>query len=185
MTAPLPRVTEILEAVGLGPDFSGVPPEILEAARVRGTAVHAAIEGIVYNFLDESALAADVLPRLDAYRRFIKESGYETTHTEIEVVNVAWRYRGHPDSIGWWRGKRVMLDWKNMDSLELAPAAYQLAGYRAAWNMQHPTEPVNALGVVQLKSDGTYSFHEVVAAEAEHVFLAAVMVYNARKELAR
>lgn len=185
MTASLPRVTEILEAVGLGPDFSSVPPEILEAARVRGTAVHAAIEAVVYNFLDESALAADVLPRLDAYRRFVKESGYETTHTEIEVINAAWGYRGHPDSIGWLLSKRTMLDWKNMDALELAPAGYQLAGYRAAWNAQHPTEPVAALAVVQLKSDGTYRFHEVSAAEAEPVFLAAVMVYHARKELGR
>jgi hypothetical protein len=181
----LPRVTEVLQAVGLGPDFSAVPPEVLEAARARGRAVHNAIEAIVYDYLDEAALAPDVLTRLDAYRRFVKESGYETTHTEIEVEHPAWLYRGHPDTVGWLVGQRAILDWKNTDALDLAPAAYQLAGYRAAWNAQHPTEPVAALGVVQLKSDGSYRLHEVSAAEAEPVFLAAMMVYRARKEMSR
>ena len=176
-----PRVTEILAAVGLGPDFSTVPPDVLEAARVRGRAVHNAIEAIVYDFLDESALAPDVLTRLDSYRRFVKESGYETVHTEIEVEHPVWRYRGHPDTIGWLLNKRTLLDWKNTDAVQLAPASYQLAAYRAAWNAQHPTEPVEALGVVQLKSDGTYRFHEVSAAEAEPVWFAAVTVYRAQK----
>jgi hypothetical protein len=64
----------------------------------------------------------DVLPRLDAYRRFIKDSGYETIHTEIEVVHPAWRYCGHPDSIGFLNRARVILDWKNMDALDVQPA---------------------------------------------------------------
>ena len=181
----LPRVTDILADVGLGPNYSGVAPAVLEAASIRGRAVHEAIEAIVYGYLDESALAEDVLPRLDAYRRFVKESGYETTHTEIEVVHAAWRYHGHPDSIGFLNRARVILEWKNMDALDVKPAAYQLAGYRAAWNAEHPTEPVEALAVVQLKSDGTYRLHEVSAAEAEPIWYAAVMVYRARKEMGR
>lgn len=185
MSEPLPRVTEILADVGLGPDFSAVAPDVLETARLRGTAVHEAMEALVYGYLDESALAEDVVLRLDAYRRFVKESGYETTHTEIEVVHAAWRYRGHLDTLGWLRRHRVILDFKNMDAIDLAPAAYQLAAYRAAWNAEHPTEPVEALGVVQLKSDGTYRLHEVSAAEAEPVWFAAVMVYHARKEMGR
>ena len=179
----LPRVSAILDAVGLGPEFSAVPPEILDAARVRGRAVHNAIEAIVYDFLDESALAPDVLVRLDAYRRFVKESRYETLHTEIEVEHPTWRYRGHPDTIGWLVGKRALLDWKNTESVQLAPASYQLAAYACAWNAQHPTEPVVALAVVQFKSDGTYRFHEVSAATAEPIWLAAVMVYYARNPM--
>ncbi len=185
MGPTLPRVTEILADVGLGPDLSRVPPDVLEAARARGVAVHAAIEAIVYGYLDEAELADDVLPRLEAYRRFVKDSGYETAHTEIEVVHAAWRYRGHPDSVGWLVNKRVILDWKNMDALDLAPAGYQLAGYRAAWNHEHPTEPVEALAVVQLKSDGSYRLHTIPAADPEPVFLAAVMVYHAKKEMGR
>lgn len=181
MTAALPRVTEILADVGLGPDFSRVPVAVLEAARVRGSAVHAAIEALVYGFFDEADLAEDVLPRLDAYRRFVKESGYETTHTEIEVTHPAWRYRGHPDTAGWLLTKRIILDWKNTDAVDVDAASLQLAAYRAAWNAEHPTEPVDAIAVVQLKGDGTYRFHEVNLAEAEPLWFAAVMVFYGKR----
>lgn len=181
-TMPHPRVTEILDVVGLGPDFSTVPAAVLEAARIRGQGVHAAIEAIVYGFLEESSLAEDVLPRLDAYRAFVKDSGYQTTHTEIEIASATWRYRGHPDTVGWLGPKRVILDWKNTDVVQLKPASWQLAGYRVAWNEQRPTEPVDALGVVQLKGDGTYRFHEVNVGEAEPVWFAAVTVFRARGE---
>jgi hypothetical protein len=181
MTAPFPRVTAILEDVGLGPDFTGVPLATLEYARIRGQAVHSAIEAIVYGFLDESTLSEDVLPRIDAYRNFVKDSGYETVRTEVEVVNVAWRYRGHPDTVGWLVRRRSILDWKNTDVVQLEAASLQLAAYRAAWNAQHPTEPVDALAVVQLKSDGTYRVHEVNVAEAEPLWFAAAMVYHAKE----
>ncbi|MBM4442962.1 MAG: hypothetical protein FJ027_21330 [Candidatus Rokubacteria bacterium] len=179
-----PRVTEILASVGLGPDFEGVPVAVLENARRRGSEVHAAIEAIVYGYLDESSLADDVVPRVDAYRRFIKESGFETEATEREVVSATWRYRGHPDTVGWLQQKRlrVILDWKNTDHCQLGPAGWQLAAYRAAWNEQHPHAPVAALGVVQLRGDGTYSFHEVSVAAAEPVWFAAVTVYHARQD---
>ncbi len=175
-----PRVTEILHDLGLGPDLAHVPPAVLEVARERGSAVHAAIEALVYGYLDEDECALDVLPRLDAYRKFVQESGYETTHTEIEVVHPTWRYRGHPDSVGWLGATRIIVDWKNSDTVQLTPASYQLAAYRAAWNVQHPAEPVEALAVVQLRSDGTYAFREVNIAEAETVWFAALIVYHAK-----
>jgi hypothetical protein len=184
MNGPLPRVTEILEAVGLSPDFTGIPAAVLDASRLRGSLAHEAIQAAVYGYLDESALAEDVVPRLEAYTKFVKESGYQTLHTEIEVVNAAWRYRGHPDTVGWLLKCRTLLDWKNTDSVQIAPASRQLCGYRAAWNAQHPKEPVEALAVVQLKSDGTYRFHEVSAAEWEPKWYAAVTVYYDKLEAA-
>lgn len=183
MGSDFPRVTEILDAVGLGPDLAHVPAALLEAARVRGSAVHAAIEAAVYGYLDEDELdILEVIPRLDAWRKFVTESGYEATHTEIELVHAPWRYRGHPDSIGWLVGKRTLIDWKNSETVQLKPASYQLAAYRAAWNHQHPQEPIDVLLVVQLKGDGTYRVHEVSAAEVEPVWFAAVMVFHARHE---
>jgi hypothetical protein len=181
VTSPLPRVSHVLDAVGLGPDFSGVPEAVLEAARIRGSAVHAGIEAIVYNFLDESALSPDVLTRLEAYRRFVKEAGYETLHTEITVTHPAWRYCGHPDTIGWLLKRRVILDWKNTESVQLAPASWQLAAYKLAWDHEHPAEPIGAAAVVQLKGDGSYVFHEVELPAAEPVWLAAVTVFHARQ----
>ena len=176
---PLPRVTEILAGVGLGPDFSSVPPAMLEYARERGKAVHAAIEADVYKYLDESALSEDVRVRLDAYRKFVRESGYQATRTEIEVVSATWRYRGHPDSIGWMGERRVVLDWKASDAVALDPAALQLTAYRVAWNEANPCAPIAAAAVVQLCGDGSFRFHEVEPAEP--LWLASVMVYHAKQ----
>jgi hypothetical protein len=179
--AALPRVTHILDEVGLGPDFTNVKPADLEYAGIRGKAVHAAIESIFYEYFDEKLYSPDVLARVDAYRKFVRESGYKTLKSEIQVVSPTWRYRGHLDSVGWIGSKRVIPDWKNTESVQLRPAGRQLAGYRVAWNEQNPTEPVDVLMVVQLKGDGTYRVHEVSAAEYEPIFFAAVMVYHERR----
>ena len=56
----LPRVTEVLRAVGLGPDFSAVPAATLEHARQRGTALHAAIEWHHEGTLDPDSLHPEV-----------------------------------------------------------------------------------------------------------------------------
>lgn len=178
----LPRVSEILETVGLGPDLRHVPPAALEYGRIRGKAVHSAIEAAIFNYLDESSLDLEVIPRLDAYRRFVKESGFEPTHAEIAVESATWRYRGHPDVVGWLNGRRVILDWKNGETVQLRPAGRQLSAYRVAWNEQNPREPVDGLAVVQLKGDATFRFWEVSAAEHEPVWLAGLMVFHARME---
>lgn len=178
MTPPLPRVTEILQAVGLGPDFSTVPPEVLAAAQKRGTAVHEAIEALAYDYLDEAALDPDIAPYLAAYRSFVAQSGHEAIATEIEVVHPTWGYRGHPDRIGWLLGKRVILDFKTG---ELGPVAYQLVAYVDAWNAQHPKEPVTVAGAVELRRDATYRLHETDLAAARPVWYAAVTVYRAQE----
>ena len=183
MSAAFPRVTAILDAVGLGPDFSLVSPAVLEAARARGTLVHAAIEADHYRFVVD--LPAPFAPYLDAYRKFVAESGHEPVRSEFEVTHPQWRYRGHPDRIGWLLGKRVILDWKCTEQPDLPAAGRQLAAYRLAWNVEHPTEPVESTAVLQLKSDGTYRLHELDPQESEPTFLAAVLVYQARQREGR
>lgn len=179
----LPRVTEILRAVGLGPDFSGVDDAVLESARSRGTAIHAAIEADHYQYgLD---IPTEFAPYLDAYRKFVAESGHEAVVSERAVIHPTWQYVGHVDRIGWLIQKRCLLDWKTGETVDLTAGAYQLAGYRCAWNAAHPTEPVELTAIVQLRKDGTFRYHDINAAEHEPVFLAAVTVYRALKENGR
>jgi hypothetical protein len=179
----LPRVTEILRVVGLGPTFIGVDESVLEAARARGSAAHAAIEADHYGYGAE--VAPEIAPYLDAYRKFVAESGHEAVASERAIIHPTWQYVGHIDRVGWLIQKRCLLDWKMVESVDLVCAGYQLAGYRLAWNAQHPTEPVDLTAVVQFRKDGTYRFHDVNAAEHEPVFLAAVTVYRALKENGR
>lgn len=178
----LPRVTSILEAVGLGPDLSMVPEDVLTAAQARGTAVHAAIEAHHYGYLEEAAITPVIAPYFSAYLKFLAESGHEPIHSEIEVTHPAWRYRGHPDRIGWLQGHRALFDFK---SGAAAGAEYQVAAYIEAWNAEHPSEPITSGFIVPLRSDGTYRLIEVDLAHATQVWLAAVVVYQARKERTR
>lgn len=185
MGAMFPRVTDILDAAGLGPDLSRVSPAVLEAARMRGHAVHALIEADAYGYLDQAAVTDEVAPYFAAYKRFMKESGHDAVASEFEVVHDVLRYVGHPDRLGWLVGVRMILDWKTGDTVEIRSAARQLAAYRLAWNHMHPAQPVEALAVVQLRSDATYRFHEIEIGErerAERVFLAALTVIHARQE---
>jgi hypothetical protein len=179
----LPRVTQILSAAGLAPDFGFAAPDVLEAARARGTAVHAACEADHYGY--EVDLPSEAAPYLDAYRKFVAESGHEPLISEFEVVHPGWGYVGHPDRLGWLVGRRTILDWKTAESVDLAYSGRQLCLYRLAWNAQHPAEPVEATAVVQLKEDGTYRLHEIAPADYEQVALAAVVIYQARARESR
>lgn len=178
MGSSFPRVSEILREAGLGPDLSRIPADVLESARDRGAAVHAAIEALTYGYLDEADVTPIVAPYLDAYRRFVAESGYQAKYAEVEVIHPAWRYQGHPDSIGFLVGRRLLVDFKSGGA---EGVEYQLAGYRAAWNFTHPTEPVEAVAALMLRRDGTYRFNEQSWIEAEPIWLACVTVYHARQ----
>lgn len=179
MGSTLPRVTHILDAMGLGGDFSRVPPDVLEKARLRGSAVHSAIEAMVYGYFEECDAA--IMPYLDAYNRFLAESKFVPTAAEFEVVHPAWRYCGHPDVIGWLGKARTLLDFKTgaTEGME-----YQLVAYVEAWNAQHPTETVKSAACVELRDSGTYRFNEVDLTAARPVWFAAVTVYHARQRRA-
>lgn len=180
MSTPLPRVTHILNDVGLGPDLSMVPAPLLTAAMARGSAVHAVIEAHAYQYLDDADITPEVAPYFSAYLKFLAESGYEPIAAEIEVVHPAWRYQGHPDQIGWLNGARIILDFKSGGA---GGARYQVAAYVEAWNAMRPAERATGGLVLQLKDDGTYSLTEVDLAGATQVWLAAVVVYQAKHRL--
>lgn len=185
MSDALPRVTQVLAALGLGPDFGAVAPAVLEAALARGTALHALIEAHAYGYLDEREITPGVAPYFSGYLKFLVESGHEPIASEFEVVHPTWRYVGHPDRLGWLTGRRCLLDWKSGEAVDLIAAGYQLAAYRLAWNASHPTEPVDLTAVLQLREDGTYRYHDVNAVDYEQVWLAALVVYHARQERGR
>lgn len=180
MGSTFPRVTTIIEQLGLGPDFSMVPAAVMEQARIRGTLVHKAIEAITYNYYDADEYT-EVAPYLDAYQRFLRESKFEPRYAEIEVVHDVWKYQGHPDSVGLLGKIRLLIDYKTGES---DGVEYQLAAYVEAWNHQHPQEPVGAAACVELRRDGTYRFNEIEIAPAWPVFQAAVTVWHARQRRA-
>jgi hypothetical protein len=174
----LPRVTEILAAVNLGPDLSDVPEDVLAFAQQRGRVVHQAIEQMVYACFDPSTFPEESQPYLDAYGYFLQDSGFEPKYSEIEIRSERWRYRGHPDLIGFLGQQRVVIDAKSGMAKRVE---YQLAGYRIAWNEERPTEPIHSAMSLQLRRDGSYRMTEHDMTEAEPVFCAAATVFHAQR----
>ena len=169
-------MTHVLEAVGLGPDLAMVPPVVLEAAKKRGVAVHEAIEAMAYGYFEDCDAA--IMPYLDAYKKFMAESGHTAIASEIEVAHPQWQYIGHPDRVGWMAKHRILIDWKTG---AVEGAAYQIVAYVEAYNAQHPAEKVASGAVVALRDDGTYRFTEIDLSAARPVWYAALTVYRAQE----
>jgi len=182
----LPSVTEIRDAVGLGPDFSRVPPAILEYARIRGQALHLAIRYHHEGVLDEASLHPDVRPGFEAYLRFLEDTKHEPLLSELELIHPAYGFMGHPDRVGWLNGKRVILDWKCVETFDFWPVALQLAGYRLLWNANYPEQPIAGTFALQLSPRaGKYQLRVVEAEKYEQDFLAALVVWRAQQRMGR
>lgn len=180
MSDDWPRVTAVLDACRLGPDLSMVPPDVLAAAQARGTAVHEAAEAITYGYEVDTPEVAR--PYVAAFRRFLADSQFEPVAAEVLVTHPVWRYRGHPDLVGFLNGRRALLDLKTGAS---DGAAYQVAAYVDAWSAERPSEPVIVGAILHLRDDETYRFDEVELPTAMQVWRAALIVFGAQQECKR
>jgi hypothetical protein len=178
----LPRVTEVLQDVGLGPDLSMVQPDVLAAALERGKEVHAVCEALVYGYHDPHRVSDAAAPFVSALEKFLHESRFEAVRAEFLVTHAVWRYCGHPDLLGFLNGRRTILDLKTGDA---SGAAVQVTAYVDAWNAEHPAESVEAGAILHLRDDGTYRLEPVSLPAALPVWRAAVIVWRARRELGR
>lgn len=177
-----PRVTTILDAVGLGPCFDGARAGDLEAALLRGQAFDRLVEAHHYGYEEE--VAPEVAPYYEAYLKFVADTGHTPIKSQFTVRSARWRYEGHPDRLGWLQGFRCIPDWKCVATVQKWPTMRQLAAYRLAWNEEHPGEPVALVCAVQFRPDATYRIHEFTKddlARAESEFLAAVTVWHAKE----
>jgi hypothetical protein len=149
----LPHVTDILPWHG---------PQIDQYYLERGKAVHLAIHLDILDNLDEKHLkttewADEVIPKLEQFRKFRKESGIEILETELHLESTALWYQGTIDIVGIMNKLRFIIDIKGFfDKI----SAVQLAAYKELY-FQSTGEHVDR-AVLQLSEDG-YKFHSVVS----------------------
>ena len=105
----LPAVTRIIDKLD---SFLGIPAELLEAARIRGAAVHEACALLVREQLDIDALDDELAPYLRGAARFLAESGITIIASELPLASVRLGYAGTLDLVGHWRDTECILDWK-------------------------------------------------------------------------
>lgn len=147
----VPSVTEALGLVGLY-DFSHVPQDRLEHARVRGQDVHDWLALEDEGFVDGDEPPEEILGYVQAYLLFKAESGFDPVLVERIVVNPTYRYAGTLDRTGYLNGRLALLDLKAV--AKVGPAAsLQTKAYALCLDEHHDRY------ALQLKPDGTYRLH--------------------------
>lgn len=129
----LPSVTQVIEILQ---DFSMVPPDVLEAARIFGQHVHEAIHLFNRNELDDDALDLNLVPHLNAWQSFLSESGAVVIASEQPVMHAKLGYAGTPDMVLAWGNRIVIPDIKATAVVPRTVGA-QTAAYAEAYQSTH------------------------------------------------
>lgn len=105
----LPAVTRVISKLE---DFLGIPPALLEAARIRGQRVHEGCALLVREELGIDAVETELQPYLRGAQRFLDESGITIIASELPLGSARLGWAGTLDLVGYWRGTECILDWK-------------------------------------------------------------------------
>lgn len=126
----VPSVTEVLRGAQ---DFSGIPPDVLEAAANRGRAVHRMVELDISGTLDEASVHDSIRPHLDHWRAFRESSGFQPIACEYLCASARYGYAGRLDLIGTFPDKPgfAVIDLKTSAAIP-ASVGLQTAGYAQA-----------------------------------------------------
>lgn len=127
---PVISVTQALDEGGYGSWRRFCEPAALAYASELGKATHKAVELFERGELDEDSLDPVVLSRVEAYKRFALETGFEVGLVETMVYDPTYRYAGRLDLCGKLHGLVSILDIKS--GIVHPSVALQLAGYVAA-----------------------------------------------------
>lgn len=191
--ARLPSVTQIMKAAALGPDFSMVPPSVLETKRAFGTAVHLACELDDLGELDDDSTDPGVMGCVMAWRSFKSATSAQIVLNEQRLYHPALRFAGTVDRAAFlnlaWRGASNtgapwVLDLKTIVDPH-ASYGVQLAGYLLLLNSQ-PGEGVmpasTQRATVHLDASGSYRFHQYQDPNDEATFMACLAIHRFKEK---
>lgn len=166
-------VSEAIQAAGLK-DFSRVEPAVLERARQRGTAVHAACHYLDDGDLNWATVSTEIEPYVRAWERFKADTGLIITDMEHPRYHATLGFAGTPDRLVKIGGHAGTLDLKTYKPYDVA--GVQLAAYSLlAFGPQQVYETPKRWGL-ELKDDGKYGLREYKDRGDEAVFMACLTV---------
>lgn len=169
------RVPSVTQTLAPLVDYSMVPKETLERARLLGQSVHRMTELYDLDDLDTDDLADELVPYLTAWIKFRAETGFVPETIEKRLYHPTLRYAGTPDRSGIIRGRRAVLDLKKM--AVLGPViGLQLSAYQELFRV-NGTEVIDryALG---LRADGAYRLQSFTDKGDWPVFLSLLTIRN-------
>ena len=184
----VPSVTTILKPL-TDRGYANINPSVLETARLRGSAVHEALENLDYDIDPE--IMPEIIPYIQAYEEW--KSVYRPTWTGIEqiVFSGLHGFIGTLDRVGLLNGKElsiVDLKTSNPSKEALCAVCIQTAAYELAYietpegNKMRSEYGINIhrYGLF-LKSDGSYRFLDCEEYEKKYKFSGFKVFYGLLK----
>ena len=188
----VPGVTTVIRPIS--PDFSMVPPAVLEAKRALGVAVHEATSLDDDGELDDDGTDAVVMAYVTAWRAFRRDTAAVIRCNEMQLVHRGLRFAGTLDRMATIRVGRAkpaawLLDLKT--SAHPSPSyGVQLAGYSLLFDELTAAEPLPGIPAgtvlrrasVHLRDDGAYRFHQFDRHTADDACFRALLSVHHWKE---
>lgn len=167
-----PHITNVLKDLGLSKNFDGVDSWFAE----RGKAVHAACALLNERRLDESTVAPECKSYVEAYKAWLKDSGFKAQAWETPFYSRLHDFVGTLDLIGSLDEKRSVIDLKTSSSIDPA-VEIQVGAQAILWEENKPQEPIEKRYVLQLKADGTYRLKDISDIHP-YLFLDALKIWR-------
>jgi len=141
----------------------------------RGRANHKAISYYVQGCLDFNSVSEEIKGYLDAFIKFINETGFKPINSEEKLFSTVYNFAGTPDLLlSKSNGKIILADIKS--SVEQI-VKLQLAGYDILYN-EIKIKP-NEYCAIELKTDGCYKLHWFNDIQRmRNVFMSCLSIYN-------
>lgn len=179
----LPSVTTIIKPISH--DFSMVDPEILEAKRLLGTAVHLACEADDENDLDDEATDPRVMGYVNGWRKFKEDTKAVILKNEFPMHHPALRFAGMIDRFS----EITVASGRNPWAIDIKIAdsphpvfGVQTAGYVLLLDCVDGCQLIgmarNRRASVHLRPDATYRMKTYTNPNDEVAFRACLSIYR-------
>lgn len=171
----LPSVTQVLEILT---DLEGIPFRHLEYARGRGDAVHYGCELHDRDELDWDTVDAELIPFIEAWIKFRKQTGFVVDKIEHRMFHPALRFAGTLDRTGLLYGEPAIVDIKAVAKV-YPTTGPQTAAYESLLKATEPGGPASYKRYsVQLCKNGTYKLHPYEDRADFSVFASALTLWR-------
>ena len=159
--AIVPSVTQVLQVMetfsfGRGGSMGERQADTamtFQRAREFGSHVHAATDFFDKGVLDEQTLDESLKPYLLGWKNFLRDTGFQVTHSEQQVFHPLLKYAGTLDRRGIWKKTTWCLDIKTGKPPKTVGP--QTAAYQVACDGVHPRKRM----CVELCGEGLYKIH--------------------------
>ena len=187
--APVPSVTQLLEAAGISPDYSKVNPHVLRHARLRGIHVDLCCDLDDAAELDWSTVHPEAVGYVQAWQAFKADYGYRPLASQVILYHPTYGYAGTADNVGLLDDYPAIAERKATAkmaaSYALQTAGYGIDGLHMAPHGGGRLEPVPwvkpmRLGV-HLQAGGRYELYPYEDPADEAAWLGVVALAKWRK----